>query len=129
MAFPYIVSEVIWNAKDVNETKYPKSEFEACQAIVVEVTTAGFSGTLDIQGTVHEISAYANVPYVRQDQATLQTPAVAQLSYTTNTGVVRYLILGYWRRLKLVMTRTAGTITLAVVGSSNAILFPRIIQT
>lgn len=126
---PYVVSEAVWDAKAISETKELKSDFERCQVIVVEFTTTGFSGALDIQGKLHELNAFANVPYIRQDAATLQTPAVAQLTFTTDTSVRRYVILGYWRRVQLVMTRTAGTITCAVVGSSNALLFPRIIQT
>jgi hypothetical protein len=129
MSLPYVVSEEVWNAKAVSQTKELKSEFERCQVIVVEITTVGFSGTLDIQGKLHEISGFVNVPYIRQDVHTLQTPAVAQLSLTTDTSSYRYVILGYWRKFQLVMTRSAGTITLAVVGSSNAALFPRIIQT
>ena len=129
MSLPYVVSEEVWNLAAASETKQLKSEFERCQVVVVEITTAGFSGTLDIQGKLHEISSYVNVPYIRQDTADLQTPAVAQLDVTTDTDTYRYVILGYWRKLQLVMTRTAGTITVAVVGSSNAALFPRIIQT
>jgi hypothetical protein len=129
MSLPYVVSEVVWQDKAVTETVELKSDFERCQVIVVEITTTGFSGTLDIKGKLHEISSYVNVPYVRQDLHTLQTPAVAQLSFTTDTSSFRYVVLGYWRKLELVMTRSAGTITCAVVGSSNALLFPRIIQT
>jgi len=129
MSMPYVVSETVWNARAVDETKELKSDFEKCQVVVVEVTTAGFSGTIDLQGKVHELTAFSNVPYVRQDQATLQTPSVSQISHTTDTGVYRYAILGYWRRFRLVMARTAGTITCGVAGSSQALLPPRIIQT
>jgi hypothetical protein len=129
MSLPYVVSEVAFNAAAVTETKELESDFEHCQVVVVEITTTGFSGTLDIKGKLHEISAFVNVPYIRQDLATLQTPSVAQLSLTTDTSSYRYIILGYWRKHQLVMTRSAGSITIAVVGSSNAVLFPRIIQT
>jgi len=124
MSLPYVVSEAVWNAKAADETKELKSDFERCQVAVIEITTAGFSGTLDIQGKLHELNAFANVPYVRQDQASIQTPAVAQLSFVTDTGVYRYVVLGYWRKLQLVMTRTAGTITCGVAGSSDALTFP-----
>ena len=125
---PYVFSEEVWNAKDVDETVALKSEFERCKVVVVEVTTTEFEGTLDIQGKVHELNAFSNVPFIRQDQASVQTPSTTQISYTsTDTGVYHYVILGYWRRLQLVMTRTAGTITCGVAGSSNAQVFPRII--
>ena len=121
---PYVFSEEVWNAKAITETVELKSEFERCQVTVIEITTAAFSGTIDIKGKVHELSAYSNVPYIRQDQAGIQTPSVAQISHTTDTGVYRYVVLGYWRRLQLVMTRSAGTITCGVAGSSDAEVFP-----
>lgn len=129
MSLPFVFSETVWNLKDAGETKELKSEFERCKVVVVEITTAGFSGTIDIQGKVHEISIFSNVPYIRQDQAGLQTPSTTQISHTTDDGVYRYQILGFWRRLQIVMTRTAGTITCGVAGSSHAELFPRIIKT
>jgi len=123
MSLPYVVSEAIWAAKDTTETKVLKSDFERCSVTVIEVTTAAFTGTLDIQGILHEISAYANVPYIRQDQATVQTPSVSQISYVADTGTYRYVILGYWRRIQLVMTASDGTITCGAAGSSSANLF------
>jgi len=128
MSLPYVVSEAVWNARAEDETKELKSDFEKCKVVVVEVTTTEFEGTLDIQGKVHELGAFSNVPFIRQDQASVQTPSTTQISYTsTDTAVYRYVILGYWRRLQLVMTRTAGTITCGVAGSSHGELFPRII--
>ena len=125
----YTFSEAVWIAKAETETKELASEFERCKVVVVEITTAGFSGTIDIQGKVHELNAFSNVPWVRQDQYTLQTPSVSQISETSDTDVYRYVILGYWRRLQIVMTRTAGSITCGVAGSSHGMLFPRIIKT
>ncbi len=124
MSLPYVVSEAVWDAKAVTDTASLKSDFEKCAVIVIEVTTAAFSGTLDIQGKLHELSAFSNVPYIRQDQASIQTPSVAQVSHSLNTSVIRYVILGYWRKLQIVMTRTAGAITCGVAGSSDAKLFP-----
>lgn len=124
MSMPYIVSEAVWNAKAVSQDVDLHSDFERCQVVVVEITTTAFSGTLDIKGKLHELSALSNVPYIRQDQASIQTPSVSQLSFTTDTGVYRYVILGYWRKLQLSMARTAGSITCGVVGSSHASVFP-----
>jgi len=121
---PYTYSQEVWKLKAVAETKVLDTEFERCQAIVIEITTVGFSGTIDIQGKLHEVSAYSNIPYIRQDQATIQTPSVAQISHSTDTGIYRFVVLGYWRRLRLVMTWTAGTISCGVAGSSDAMVFP-----
>lgn len=127
MTLPYVVSEEVWKAKVLTETVVLKTDFERCQVVVIEITTAAFSGTIDIQGKLHELSAFSNIPYIRQDQATVQTPSVAQISHTTDTGVYRFVVLGYWRRLQLVMTRTAGAITCGVAGSSDAKLFPYLV--
>lgn len=126
---PYIFSEAVWNAKAVTETVALKSEFERCQLVVIEFTTVDFSGTLDFKGKVHELNAFSNVPYIRQDQTSLQTPANAQLSLSTDDAVYRYVILGWWRRLQIVMTRTNGTITLGVAGTSSGLLPTRVIKT
>ena len=125
---PYIFSEAVWNLKDADETVELKSEFERCKIVVVEYTLAGATGTLNIKGKVHELNAFSNVPYIRQDQADLQTPAITQLTLS-GTGVYRYVILGYWRKLQLVMTISAGTITCGVAGSSHGMVFPRVIKT
>ena len=129
MSLPYVVSQAIWSAKEATETVELKSDFERCAVTVIEIATTGFSGTIDIQGKLHELGSYANVPYIRQDQSSIQTPSVAQISYTTNTSTYRYVILGYWRRLQLVMTRSAGSITCGVAGSSDAKVFPFVITT
>lgn len=126
MSMPYIVSEAVWNAKEATETKILKDDFKFCQLVVIEIATVGFSGTIDIKGKVHELGSYVNIPFIRQDQATLQTPSVSQISHTTNTSVYRYAILGWWRYLQLVMTRSVGSITCGVAGSSNALLPPRV---
>ena len=121
---PYTFNEAVWILKAATETKELASEFERCQVTVIEITTAAFSGTIDIQGKVHELNAYSNVPYIRQDQASIQIPSVAQIVPAIDTGVYRYVVLGYWRRLQIVMTRTAGTITCGVAGSSDAEVYP-----
>ncbi len=124
---PYTFSQAVWNAKAVSDTVELQSEFERCAVTVIEITTVAFSGTIDIQGKAHELSAYANVPYIRQDQASIQTPSVTQVVPAIDTGVYRYVVLGYWRRLQIVMTRTVGTITCGVAGSSNAKVFPYLV--
>ena len=129
MSLPYVVSQVIFDVAAATETKNLNTEFERCKVVVLQVETVGFSGTIDIQGRLSDLSSWVNVPYIRQDALALQTPAVAQLSLTTNTATVVYQILGFWRRFRIVMTRTAGTLHVAAAGSSNAELFPRVIKT
>jgi len=127
MSLPWTEEEKVWDAKAVSETYALKSGFQYCQVTIVEITTAAFSGTLDIQGRLSDLNAFANVPYIRQDQASIQTPSVSQISLTTDTGAYRYVILGYWPKLQLVMTRSAGTITCGVKGSSSALSFPYLV--
>lgn len=112
--------QIVLAAATATATVEMDQAFEQCRAVVFEITTSGFSGTIDIKGRQHESAAYANVPYVRQDQATVQTPSVAQLAFTADTGVYRYVTIGYWPRLEVVMTRTAGTITCVASGSPDA---------
>lgn len=124
---PYIYSQEVWKTKAETETKELDSQFERCKVVVIEITTAGFTGTIDIQGKVHEVSAYSNIPWVLQDTADAQTPSIAQITPTTNSTVKRYVVLGFWRKLQIKMTRSAGTITCGVAGSSHGQLYPRIV--
>ena len=127
MSMPYVVSQEVWNLKALTETKELDPALERCQIVVIEFTTVSFTGTIDIQGKISGLNAFSNVPYIRQDQATVQTPSVAQIAPSTDTAVYRYVILGWWRRLQIVMTRSAGSITCGVAGTSHGQLFPRII--
>jgi len=127
MSIPYVVSQTVWNAKAEDETVVLDSEFEKTGLVVVEITTINFTGTIDLQGKIHELSAYSNVPYVRQDQASAQTPSVSQITPSTDTAVYRYVICGWWRKLRIVMTRSGGSITIGVAGSSHGTLMPRIV--
>ena len=118
MAIPYVVSEVVWKDKDASDTKELKSEFERVSSVQLEVSLTGFSGTLDIQGRLGEDIDWYNIPYARQDQASAGTGSVSQITLTTETGIRRYALLGGIRQVRIVMTRTAGTITLVAHGSS-----------
>lgn len=129
MSLPYVVTEVVWNAQDSDETKELSSDFERCKIVVIEVTTINMTGTIDFKGKVHELGAYSNIPYIRQDQTSLQTPANAQITPSGDTGVYRYVVLGWWRRLQIVMTVSSGKITCGVAGSSHGQLFPRVVKT
>jgi len=118
MSLPYMVYEDIWTAKAATATVVLREDFSKCCFVVYEIATTGFSGTIDFQGRA-SASAFANVPYVRSDQATPQIPSVAQLSLTLDTGVYRYVSYGTWQERQVVMTRTAGSITAGVFGTDS----------
>ena len=124
MTIPFVHSQQVWLDKVLTETKELDSEFERCEVVIIEIATTGFTGTLDIKGKLHEGGTFANVPYIRGDQATTQSKSVAQIPYSADTAVYRYAILGYWRRLELVMTRSAGSVSCVVAGSSNGSILP-----
>lgn len=124
---PYTYTQLIWNAKNATATKELDSEFGRCAIVVVEITTANFTGTIDLKGKIHEVSAFSNVPWIRQDQAAAQTPSISQIAPSGDTAVYRYVICGWWRFLQIVMTRSGGTITCAIAGTSHGTLIPRIV--
>ena len=124
MALPYTVSQSVWVAKDASETKELASELSKCATTVIEVITTGFTGTLDIKGKDSEGAAYDNVRYVPLNAA-IYFPSVAQISYgAPDTARYRYCVAEYWYRLQLVMARTAGSITVNVVGIDVPSILP-----
>jgi len=128
MALPYIVTEAVWTAKALTETKELKSDFSKCITKVIEVITDGFSGTLDIQGKQSLGATYDNIPYQLMGQAAPQAASVAQISVALNSARYRYVVPEYWSFLRLVMTRTAGTITVTVLGVDTAFLKDLIVK-
>lgn len=115
MSLPFTKQESVWSSKATTETVTLDTEFSLCMTKIIEVITTGFSGTLDIKGKQADAATYDNVLYSLMGQVA-QVPSVAQLSYTTDTNRYRYVVPEYWHRMQLVMTRTAGSITVDVVG-------------
>lgn len=119
-----VETQKIFSAAAASATVEIGQGFEKCRTVIIEITTAGFTGTIDIKGRMHESAAYSNVPYIRQDQVATQTQSVDQLSYSGDTSVYRYAIIGFWPRLEVIMTRTAGTITCVASGSPDGEIKP-----
>ena len=117
MALPFTHSQVVWTDKAATETKALDAvEFSRCPAKVIEVITTGFSGTLDIQGRVGVEATNDNAAYILMGQDGAQAATNNQLSWTTSTGRFRYLVLEPYPYMQLVMTRSAGSVTINVFG-------------
>lgn len=91
----------------------------AVQAQLALVLT-GFSGTVDIQGSYDDGTTWVNLPYGVQAAGAI-VPTVAQLSYSTSTTTPVYIILVTAPRMRVVMTRSVGTLTSGwITGLSSA---------
>lgn len=95
----------------------------SASAIQLSVTTTGFSGTLDIQGRLDPSDTFVNLQYVTLVAGSL-TPAVAQLSYSTQTATTTYVAIAPMPYMRIVMTRSAGTITMYGRGYSEPFALP-----
>lgn len=116
MTTPYTCGQVVFDTVTATETVVLRSEFEKCPLKVVEIVTAGFSGTLDIQGKVWNGASYDNVSYSQLSQDGAQAVVNDQLSYTTNSARARYLVTEPYPMMQLVMARTAGSVSVIVHG-------------
>ncbi|MCX6020917.1 MAG: hypothetical protein NTZ05_04150 [Chloroflexi bacterium] len=88
----------------------------ACPVKTFEVVTVGFSGTLDIKGSWDGGANWSGLPYWNLSSA---VRATAQLSYTTSTARVQYVVLAPCPLIRLEMTRSAGSISSSLTGSSD----------
>ena len=85
----------------------------------IEISTTGFSGTIDIQGSVDGTN-FVNCRYAPIDVIGALAYVVAQLSYTTDTTRKFYTITDYWAYVKVkVTTRTVGSVTVKIHAISN----------
>ena len=126
MAIPLIVSEPIFRAAAATATttlNSVNSEFGKCLSLIVRIETTGFSGAIDIQGRSHPEATYSNLLYATLDSTT-PTVSAAQLSYTLSTATVVYLVPVSRLETRIVMTRTAGTVSVFVEGVGEAVPFP-----
>jgi hypothetical protein len=90
----------------------PNSATQDAGAIILQGRTVGFSGTFDIEGKSHEDAAqWAVLPYYVVGVGPLAL-AVAQLSFTTNTGNPVYILPVVMPLMRVVMTRSAGNVSL-----------------
>jgi len=122
---PYIVTEEVWKDKDASETKELRSDFSKCAHIVLEVVTSKFSGSLAIQGRLSAKASYQNVRWLRLPIAATaeRLSDDATISYSNDTSAYRYVILEKVYELRLVMSRTAGTISVFAIGLDVPITF------
>lgn len=116
MGLPYTIDQVVFNAAVLTETKALETSFSRCLTKVIQIVTTGFTGTIDIQGRANAKGTYANVPYQLMGQAAFQAPSVSQLSYSTTTATAIYLVTEYYPDIQIVMTRSAGSVTVIAAG-------------
>ena len=116
MTIPYSHQQVVWDAQAATATKVLDSEFEKCPTKVVEIITTGFSGTINIQGKIWNGATYDNLSYSPLGQDGAQSIINDELTYTTNTSRARYLIAEPYAYHQIVMTRTAGSVSVIVHG-------------
>lgn len=110
MAMPFSTTFVLFSAAAATANA-TLPDPGAAAVIQLSVTNAGFSGTLDIQGRLDPSDTFVNLQYVTMAAGSL-TPAVAQLSYSTQTATTTYLVLSPMPYMRVVMTRSAGSITM-----------------
>jgi len=108
-------NQSLFAAAAASATVASDSEFERLPTRIVEIITAGFSGTLNIKGGIDRDQTPDNVVYVLLGSVGA-TPSAAALSWTTDTGRYRYLTTDPVPYLSFVMTRTAGSVTMSVEG-------------
>jgi hypothetical protein len=109
MAMPFSEVKRVFDAAAATATFGP---YDISRAAVGQLyyTTTGFSGTLDIQGSMTYGGVYQNLLYTILATGAM-THAVAQISHTTNTAQWHILIHAPMPFIKVVMTRSAGSIT------------------
>lgn len=110
MTLPYSRTfEVFASGTNATATvSLPEDSYGAGQ-VGLQVVTAGFSGTINIQGRPHGSATFVNVPYITLSSGSTNT-TTAQLSYTTQTATNSYIVVGPMPVMRVVMTRSAGTL-------------------
>lgn len=122
MAMPYSETKKIFNAAAATADATFKAD--AAASVQISITTAGFSGTLDFQGALDANGTYANLPYMVMGSSQ-NLPSSAQLSFTTETATTTFIVLAPMPFMKVVMTRSAGTITAYSRVFSSPLLMPQ----
>lgn len=119
MALPYTQSQELFSAAALTATtKLVTPLANAAGVVQIQVTTTGFSGTLDIQGKTHPSASYTNLTYFVPGAGS-STTAVAQLSYTTDTASYNYQVINPMPYMQVVMTRSAGSVSAWARGYSD----------
>ena len=76
-------------------------------SVAFQYVGSGFSGALDFQGRPHSSASWVNLPYVVMGAN--PAPSVAQVSWTTDSSTVTYVVLMPMEEMRVVMTRSAGS--------------------
>ncbi|MDO8673193.1 MAG: hypothetical protein Q7O66_17445 [Dehalococcoidia bacterium] len=117
MSLPFTKRETVWTDQAATATAILDDQLtRMCPTKVIEITTTGFSGTLDIKGRILPSTTADNVSYFRIGQGAGQSPSNAQISWTTDTARYRYMVTEPYMDMSLVMTRSAGSVSVNVGG-------------
>lgn len=128
MAFTGPVSsqvQTVFNAAALTATQALTADTQLAAGVQITYQTAGFSGTLDFQGSLGGTTWY-NLPYAIVGTGALAS-VVAQVSKTTDTANYHYLILMPMPFMRVVMTRSAGTITMYARTFSEPFAFSMVV--
>lgn len=111
MAIPYSSPvQTVFNAAALTATVNLTADTQLASSVMIQYITAGWTGTLDFQGSLDNVT-WVNVPYVIVATGALAS-VVAQVSKTTNTANYLYILTMPMPYMKVVMTRSAGSITM-----------------
>jgi len=124
MSRPYAMEQKVFSSAVATETKALNAEFALCPTKVIEIVTTGFSGTLDIKGALLPAGTKDNIAYARMSQDGVQSPVNDQLSFSTDTARYRYITYEPYPNIDLVMTRSAGSISVNAFGYGGVSNFP-----
>lgn len=111
MTLPFSAVQNLFSAAVLTATATLDDNANYSGIVQFQVINTGFTGTLDIQGSMHAGGTFVNLPYVIVGAGSL-APAVAQLSYTTDTTNYHIICTAPMPYMKVVMTRSAGSISM-----------------
>lgn len=118
----------VWTQQQSSQTQVLFSSIAESPTKLIEISTVGFSGTVDIRGSL-DGNNLVNIPYILVGQAVIQNTTVDQLVYGVNTSLKRYLVMESYPILVLIMTRTAGEISCIAAGMEHPFLaFKRFVE-
>lgn len=120
----YTFFQKVFDGAVATATVALKNEFNQCPTKIIEIVTTGFSGTIDIQGSVAPGTTKDNVAYGLMGQDGTVTPSNNQLSYTADTSRYRYVVTELYPFMDIVMTRSAGSVSVDVFGYGGVSNFP-----
>ena len=113
-----VAPQKVWSAKNATAT-VELSEMAHLASKSIQVNTAAFSGTLDFQGSLDGVN-WINARYVELTGDGVLSIVNDQLSYAADTSIKVYMLAEWWPHVRLVMTRSAGTITVDAWGHETS---------